>query len=275
MRAGLAVGAVGVGPFLTLAVALVACTSPTAAGPSGTAVEPTELTVFAAASLRQAFERLAQRYMSVAPGVRLTLAFDASSAHRARIEQGARADLFASADLANPQGLADAGLGAGPPRAFAGNLLAIVTPPDDPGRVATPADLARQGVRIVAAGDTVPITKYATEAVANLARLPGYPADYARRVAANIVTREDDVAAIAAKVELGEGDAAIVYVTDAKRVESLRLVPIPAEANVTATYAAIRLADAPNPAAADAFLDWLGGVEAQAELRSYGFSAAP
>jgi molybdate transport system substrate-binding protein len=257
-------------------VAAIACAGPVATAPSHPSPpERVTLTVFAAASLRQAFERLAERYASVVPGVTVTLAFDGSSAHRARIEQGARADVFASADVANVQALADAGHAAGAPRAFAGNALTIVTPPDDPGRVATPADLARPGVIVVAAGETVPITRYALVAIGRLAKLPGYPADYAAGVAANTVTREDDVAAVVAKIQLGEGDAAFVYSTDARRVPSLRVVMIPAEANVVATYAAIDLRDAPHPAAAGAFLDWLVGPEAQAELRSFGFSAAP
>ena len=222
---------------LVLALSTVACAGPPATAPTS-AAGPVELTVFAAASLRQSFERLGERYAVAAPGVRITFAFDASSAHRARIEQGARADVFASADVANPQALADGGLAAGPPQAFAGNALALVTPADDRGRIATPADLARPGVRIVAAGERVPITGYATELVTRLAALPGYPPDYAAKVAANVVTREDDVAAVVAKLELGEGDAGFVYATDVRRMPALRVVPIPPEAQVAARYAA-------------------------------------
>ena len=82
--------------------------------------------------------------------------------------------------------------------------------------IKTPADLAKPGVKIIAAGDAVPITKYANQLVDNLAKSPGYPADFATAYNANIVSKEDNVKAVVAKLELGEGDAGIVYVTDAK-----------------------------------------------------------
>ena len=80
-------------------------------------------------------------------------------------------------------------------------------PTDNPAGIKTPADLARPGVKVIAAGDEVPITKYATQLVANLAKEPGYPADFAAAYAANIVSKEDNVKAVVAKIELGEGDA--------------------------------------------------------------------
>ena len=94
-------------------------------------------------------------------------------------------------------------------------------------------------MKIIAAGDEVPITKYATQVVDNLAREPGYPADFAAAYAANVVSREDNVKAVVAKIELGEGDAAIVYVTDAKASTKVATVDIPAGANVPATYAGV------------------------------------
>jgi molybdate transport system substrate-binding protein len=137
--------------------------------------------------------------------------------------------------------------------------------------VTTPADLARSGVKIVAAGDSVPITRYATMLIANLARQPGYPANFAAAVTANIVSKEDNVKAVVAKIELGEGDAGIVYVTDAKASTMVKTVDVPAGANVPATYAAVAVKASKNAATAAAFLTWLITPDAQAILAKYGF----
>lgn len=251
---------------LAVAVALASCSG--AAPPSPA---PVELTVFAAASLRTAFTRLAPAFEAAHPGVRLVFSFDASSTLRTQIEQGAPADVLASADERNPRALVDAGLAAGPPATFTGNELAVIVAPRNPANVATPADLARPGVRIVAAGDDVPITTYAKQLLANLALQPGYPPDYAARVAANVVSREDNVRSVLTKIELGEGDAGIVYATDARASGRVDTIPIPEGANVVATYAAVAIRASTHPAEAKAFVDFLGSPVAQAVLESLGF----
>lgn len=233
-----------------------------------------ELTVFAAASLREAFGAVKEAYEAAVPGVTLTFSFDASSALRAQIEQGAPVDVFASADTRNPQALFDAGLTSTEPQPFAGNRLAVVVPAANPAAINSPADLARPGVRVVNAGPEVPITSYAAEMLSNLAGLPGYPPSFVAAVAANVVSREDNVRAVLAKVQLGEGDAGIVYATDATAAgDTVRVIPIPGAANVVVTYAAAIPKDAPNPQAAAAFLAWLGGPDGLAVLDRFGFIA--
>jgi molybdate transport system substrate-binding protein len=234
------------------------------------------LTVFAASSLRDVAVELGGAFEAARPGVRLTFSFDATNALRAQIEQGARADVFMAADETTPLALADAGL-VSTPSTFAGNRLAIVTPLA--GSVVTePADLARPGVRIVAAAAGVPITGYAEDALGRLARLPGHPDRFAERVQANVVSHEDNVRAVLAKVELGEGDAAIVYATDAASSDDVHTVAIPAEANVTVPYSAAAVTGSHVPDLASAFVKWLDSPEAQARLRTHGFvvpAAAP
>ena len=185
-----------------------------------------DLTVFAAASLTNAMEDLQGLWAAAHAGSELVFSFDASSTLRAQIEEGAPADVFVSADTKNAQALVDHCLAVGPITPFAGNLLIVVVPADDPAAIATPADLARPGVRVVAAGPEVPITAYATEVIAKLAELPGYPADFAAAVAANTVSEEDNVRAVLAKIELGEGDAAIAYLTDAQSSDGVAAVEI-------------------------------------------------
>lgn len=244
------------------------------AGAAGSAPAAT-LTVYGAASLKAALAKAASAYETRHPGTSIVVSTDSSAALEAKIEQGAPADVFLSADATNPQKLVDAGLAAGRPVTFAGNLLTIVVPKGNPAAIRTAADLARPGVQVVAAGDAVPITKYAVRLVDNLAKLPGYPAGYAAAYAANVVSREDNVGAVVAKIALGEGDAGICYVTDAKASAGVTTIEVPREANVPATYAGVVVRSSPRQAAASAFLDWLAGPGGQAVLGTFGFLPAP
>jgi molybdate transport system substrate-binding protein len=260
------------GPSLTAAPsASVAAGSPAAGSSPSVGGGSVVLTVFAAASLKDAFGSIARAYPTSHPGVALTLSFDSSSTLRAQIEQGAPADAFASADEANAQRLVDAGLTAGPASAFAGNLLAIVVPASNPALLGSWMDLARPGVRIIAAGLEVPISAYADRLTANLAGLPGAPAGFAAAVGANVVSREQDVRSLLAKVELGEGDAGIVYTTDAASSTKVSTLAIPPPANVAATYDAVAIKASAHPAEAAAFVGWLSGPDAAAILERFGF----
>jgi molybdate transport system substrate-binding protein len=252
-------------------------TSPSTAPSGSNAAESTggapaaALTIYGAASLKGALDQLKASYEAGHPGTTLTISTDSSATLRSQIEQGAPADVFLSADVNNPKKLVDDGLADGDLVDFAGNLLTIVVPTANPAKIASPPDLARSGVKIIAAGDEVPITKYANQAIGLLAGLPGYPADFAKGYAANVVSREDNVKAVIAKIELGEGDAGIVYVTDAKVSTRVQAIEIPAQANVPATYAGVVVKASKNVAAAHAFLDWMNGAEAQLILTQLGF----
>lgn len=236
---------------------------------------PAEVTIFAAASLNEALKAVKTAYEAAVPGTTLTIAIDSSATLRTQIEQGAPADVFLSADQKNPQTLAESGLTDGPPVPFAGNTLTIIVPADNPAAIASPVDLARPGVKIVAAGADVPIAGYANQAVTRLAGLAGYPADFASVYAANVVSREQNVQAVVAKIELGEGDAAIVYGTDARTSKNVATISIPDSANVLATYAGAVVAASTRRDAAHAFLDWLAGPAGAAVLATYGFLPPP
>ncbi len=250
--------------------------SPSVASPASTPKPAAiDLTIYGAASLKGSLEKVKSAYAAAVPGVTLTISTDASSALAAKIEQGAPADVFLSADTKNPQALVDKGLTDGPAVVFAGNKLTIIVPSDNPAAITTPADLARAGVKVIAAGDEVPITKYATQLVDNLAGEPGYPADFAAAYAANVVSREDNVKAVVAKIELGEGDAGIVYVTDAAASTEVATVGVPDSANVLATYAGVVAKASKSTAAAQAFLAWFAGPDGQAILATFGFLPPP
>ena len=255
-------------PSASSAPASPASASPASVAPS---VETADLTVFGAASLAKALDQAKVAYESATPGATLTISTDSSAALETQIEQGAPADVFLSADTTNPQKLVDGGFADGDAVVFAGNELTIITPTDNPGGLAGPSDLGKAGIRVVAAGDEVPITKYATQLVDNLAGEAGAPADFAAAYAANVVSKEDNVAAVRAKIEVGEGDAAIVYVTDAKASDKVATIDVPDSANVPATYAGVVVKASSNTTAAHAFLDWFAGPDGQAILAEFGF----
>jgi len=251
----------------------------TVAGCSGARTAPSTLTVFGAASLSDALADLAAAWQTEHPGSALLTSSGSSAALRAQIEQGAPADVFMSADSANPQTLVDAGLARGPLTEFASNSLVVIVPADNPAAIQSARDLARPGLCIVAAGDHVPITENAEKVVANLAASPDYGTDFGAGYEANVCSREDNVAAVVSKIELGEGDAAIVYASDASLDARLRTIAIPGAANVVATYGAVALASSASGAgagdSADEFLAWLLSDEAQRILAAHGFGGAP
>jgi molybdate transport system substrate-binding protein len=263
---------------LVVALAVAGCAAedatPSAASSSPTP-PPVELVVFGAASLRSVLKQVESAYENEHPRIDVVVSTGSSAALRTQIEQGAPADVFLSADTVNPRRLADAGLIGGDPVPFARNRLAIIVPITNPAGITGPADLARPGIKIIAAGERVPITGYATEAIQALAALPGYPAGFADAYAANVVSREDDVGAVAAKIELREGDAAIVYATDARASDAVTAVAIPDAADPTATYAGAVIGASGHRAEATAFFDWLAGPAGEAILADAGFLPPP
>ena len=234
-----------------------------------------ELSVFAGASLGDVMRAASPSYQSATPGVRLTIATDSSAALRTQIEHGAPADVFLSADEANARALFDVGLADGPALVFASNRLVIAVPAANPAAIDSPADLARPGLRVIAAGDRVPISLYAGQLIARLAALPGYPPDFASRYSENVVSREDNVSAIVAKIALAEGDAAIVYVTDARGAHGVSAMAVPDEASVVAVYAGVVLRRSQELDAARSFLSWLAAGDGQQILAQHGFGPPP
>jgi len=250
--------------------------SPSMAVPSAApSIEAAELTIFAAASLKNMLAEAETAYEAANPGTDLTISTDSSSALETKIEQGAPADVFLSADTTNPQKLIDGGFASGEAIPFAGNKLTVIVPTDNPAAIQSAADLAKPGLRIIAAGDEVPITKYATKLVENLAAEADDPAGFAAAYVANVASKEDNVGQVVSKIELGEGDAAIVYVTDAAATDEVTPIEVPDAANVPATYAGVVVGESSNQDAAAAFLDWLSGPDGQAVLSSFGFLPPP
>lgn len=220
------------------------------------------ITVFAAASLSDAFTELADRFEASDGGVEVELNFAASSALREQILAGAPADVFASANPSNMQAVVDAGA-AEPPADFVENELQIVVPAGNPAGITGLGDFADADLLLGLCAAEVPCGQFGREALA------------AAGVAPSIDTEEPDVRSLLTKVEAGELDAGIVYRTDVlSGGQAVEGVDIPAEANVVATYPIAALTDAGRPEAAAAFVAYVLSAEGQAILAAHGFEPA-
>jgi molybdate transport system substrate-binding protein len=220
------------------------------------------VTVFAAASLKDAFTEASTAFEAENPGAEVTLNFAASSALAQQIDEGAPADSFASADQANMQKVVDAGGISGEPVVFATNSLQIIVAPGNPKGITGLADLAESGVLYVTAAPEVPIGKYAAQSLEKAG------------VTVSPVSQEADVKAVVTKVTSGEADAAIVYSTDVTAAGTKAAgVEIPSQYQVTATYPLAVTKEAANPTGAAAWIAFITGEQGQAILAKYGFGA--
>lgn len=228
------------------------------AGPS-TCDASGEITVAAAASLTEAFTTIGDQVEEACAGSEITFTFDSSGTLSAQILEGAPVDVFASADEANVQEVAE--LQAGDAAAFARNQLVIVTKPGNPAGIEALADLADAGVVALCAEDA-PCGRFAAEV------LDG--ADV--RIDEGSVTRGQNAKATLAAVAEGDAVAGIVYVTDAAAAaDGAEAIAIPADQNVTATYPVVAIEGPGDDALADAFIAYLLTEQAQAVLADAGF----
>jgi molybdate transport system substrate-binding protein len=232
-----------------------------------------EVVVFAAASLTDAFKEIGQALQARYPGLSVTFNFAASSTLRAQLRQGARADVFASADERNMRAAQQDGTIAGEPRVFVRNEPVIVVPAANPGGITTLKDLARTGLRLVVAGREVPIGGYTRQIVQNAGQDPAYGPDFADRVLKNLVSEEPNPRASLAKVVLGEADGTFVYRSDITPEvrDRVKVIEIPSQFNVVADYYIAIVQNGPNPAGAATFIDFVFSAEGQNLLARWSF----
>lgn len=252
--------------------------SPTAPTVSGRATPPAAtvrgpLTIFAASSLTDAFAEVGQEFMRANPDVAITFNFEASSNLKAQLEQGARADLYAPADIPQMDGARGKGVIAGEQRIFANNKLALIVPANNPRGIAAPQDLARPGTKLILAASYVPIGSYARFLLARMAGDPTYGPDFYKRALGNIASEEATTRAVVTRIALGEGDAGIVYASDVTPAvrDQVRVIPIPERQQIIAQYPVALVTGAANPPAAQAFIAYLLSPAGQATLVRNGF----
>ena len=256
-----------------LAAALSACAS---GSPSGTGTAPEtrtatasgassklsgKVTVFAAASLKPAFTKLADEFESRNPGTEVVLSFAGSSDLVTQISQGAPADVFASADSRNmaklqAQSLVDT------PVNFATNTLEIAVPRGNPASITSFADLAKPGVRVVVCASQVPCGAAADKI------------EEATGAALKPVSEESSVTDVLGKVASGEADAGLVYVTDVKNAgDKVEGIPFPEASQAVNTYPIAAVGTTRNRELAAAFISLVTGSDGQKTLADAGFGA--
>lgn len=235
--------------------------------------ETTTLTVFAAASLSDAFEEIALAFEAENPGVDVIFNFGGSSSLAAQLAEGAPADVFASANTAQMTAAQAAERIGSEPVEFVRNRLILIAPLENPANIQSLDDLANPGVLLVVAAPAVPVRTYTDAMLDLLAADPAYGDSYRAAVIANIVSEEDNVRQVAAKVALGEADAGIVYSSDVTPdiAEDVIAFEIPDEVNTLASYPIAITDDTPNPELAAAFVEYVLAEKGQAALVEWGF----
>lgn len=232
------------------------------AGCGADAGEQQTLTVFAAASLREPFTEIGEDFETDHPDVSVTFNFAGSSDLVAQLQQGAPADVFASADTATMDKAADDGLVESEPVDFATNTLQIATPPDNPAGVETLEDLARGDVTVVLCAPEVPCGA-AARSIQETSGVDIEP-----------VSEEQSVTDVLGKVTSGEADAGLVYVTDVIAAgDAVKGITFPESSEAVNTYPMAALADAEQAELAQQLIDLVTGTEGRRVLQAAGFTA--
>lgn len=232
------------------------------------------LTVFAAASLIEAFNEIGESYEAANPGVQITLNYAGSQQLAQQLSQGAPADVFASADKEQMDNVISSGrVLQGMEVKFVRNRLLIIVPEDNPGQIQDFGDLSNPGLEIILADGAVPVGRYSLQMLSRASQSNLYGDGFKQDVLNNAVSYEENVRAVLSKVILGEADAGIVYVSDGWGInaEEVRLISIPDQVNASASYYISPVSDSSNQGLAQDFIEFVLSPESQAILARYGF----
>jgi molybdate transport system substrate-binding protein len=255
--------------LLSLASCQLAISSPAANYPS--------LTVFAAASLTEAFTDLGVAFKDRHPGTELIFNFAGSQQLAQQLAQGAPADVFASANQAQIDAAIEAGrINNGDSRVFARNKLVVIYPKENPAGLTGLIDLEKPGTKLVLAAKEVPAGNYALQFLEKASQSAGYNADFKEKVISNVVSYEENVRSVYSKVALGEADAGIVYATDVPKgnPDGVGVLEIPPDLNVIADYPIATINDSSNSRMTEDFISFVLSAEGQEILTKYGFIPA-
>jgi molybdate transport system substrate-binding protein len=245
--------------------------TPSAAPPAG-APATGEVTVFAAASLTDVFNDMARSFQQANPDAHVTFNFASSGTLVNQLNQGARADVFASADQTNMNNAKNGGSLTGPDQVFARNSLIVIVPAANPAHITGLKDLANGGIKVVTANTSVPIGQYTQTMLQKASADPAYGSDFQSKFQANIVSQQTDDKQIVAQVQLGEADAAVVYATDITPTTQSQLtaVQIPTQFNTDVAYP-IATTKGDNPTGGQAFVNYVLSPAGQQVLKTWNF----
>jgi molybdate transport system substrate-binding protein len=242
--------------------------------PVSAPVKTIALNVFAAASLTGPFEEIGKRFESDHPGVTLVFNFAGSQQLAQQINQGAPADVFASANQPQMEAVIQAeGIEPGTQQTFVQNRLVVVYPKNNPAGLKELNDLAKPGLKLVIAAKEVPVGQYALNFLDKAAADPSFGSGYKEAVLRNVASYENDVKSVLAKVALGEADAGIVYASDISGADADKVgrLDIPDSINVIASYPIAPVQGSRQPGLARAFIDLVLSPVGKSILAKYNF----
>lgn len=230
------------------------------------------LTVFAAASLTEAFTEIGEEFESVYPRTEVVVSFAGSQQLAQQLSQGAPADIFASADEQQMENAILTGrVARGSQGPFIQNHLRLIMPDENPGNIQELSDLSAPGLRLILADRAVPVGGYSLEFLERTSQNEGYGFEFYESVMNNVVSYEESVRAVLSKIILGEADAGIVYTSDVLGA-NISMIDIPQELNITASYFIAPLNDSLYPDLAGKFVDYVLSPAGQEILSRNGFS---
>jgi molybdate transport system substrate-binding protein len=232
--------------------------------------------LFAAASLTEPFTELGHAFETTHPDVQLEFNFAGSQQLALQISNGARADVFVSADTVWMRNLLDRDM-VQSPQVCCYNALVLITPRSNPAHLAELRDLSRPGIMLVVGAENVPVGRYTRQALRRASTLDAYPVTFAQSVIANVVSEEENVKAVVAKVRLGEADAGIVYRSDvtAPVRDDVTVINLPDALHVVAVYPMAVVSAARNPRVARAFVEFVRSAVGRAILIHHGLATEP
>jgi molybdate transport system substrate-binding protein len=240
---------------------------------AGLAEEPKELVAFTAASLTGAFGEIGQLYKNET-NVSVAFNFDGSQALRTQLENGAYADIFASANNKQMNAVKNDGLMNNDSIViFTKNKLSLIVPKGNPAKIGSLADLSKPGLKIVIGTKDVPVGDYAMQIINKLGNDSSFGPEYKQKVLANIISQETNVNYVVTKVALGEADVGFAYISDVTKDLSSKVdkVAIPDEYNAIAEYPMGMLKGSKYPAESQRFIELATSEKGKAILEKYGF----
>jgi molybdate transport system substrate-binding protein len=232
------------------------------------------LTILAASSLTDAFGELGNTFEEQNQGVEVKQTFGASSDLLAQIQQGAPADVFASAAEEEMNTAVKDGLVPRKPEVFVKNREVIMVPKDNPANINSLDDMAKPDTKLVLAAKDVPAADYAIEILGKANK--EYGPDFEQDVLSNVVSREVDVRASVNRVVVGDADATFGYASDYTPDirDKVKVIKIPPEQNIVATYPIAALKDAKAPELAKKWVDLVTSEEGEKVLEKWNFEPA-
>lgn len=232
-----------------------------------------DITVFAASSLIQAFEEIAVAFKAENEATRVNFNFAGSQDLRTQLELGAQADLFAAADTRQIDLAAESGVVVDDHEIFAHNRLVVIVPKANEAVITTLQDLAEPGIKVVLANVGVPVGAYSRQFLIKASDDPAFGPDYGANVLANVVSEESNVRQVAARIQLDEADAGIVFSSDVttELAAAVTTIEIPDALNVLADYPIVLTTEAEDIDIAEAFIEFVLSDAGQAILVEHNF----